>query len=223
MLKLYIADIATIPDPKEESEVMKSLSADRKIRISNMKSEKSRRQCLGAGLLLNKVLESYGKNYHDISFGEHGKPELDGFYFNLSHSEDMVICAVSDSPVGCDVEKLREAPKGIAERYFGKCEKQYLDACEAKDYDKAFFCLWTIRESYVKMTGEGLGIPRGSFEVVPGEEVRILRDGEVQNCHIYETTVNDYCISVCAGELGPVEIQIGKYKRTKLGFIYLQE
>lgn len=207
MLKLYIADIATIPDPKEESEVMKSLSADRQIRISNMKSEKSRRQCLGAGLLLNKVLESYGKNHHDISIGEHGKPELDGFCFNLSHSEDLVICAVSDSPVGCDVEKLREAPKRIAERYFGKCEKQYLDMCEGKDYDKAFFRLWTIRESYVKMTGEGLGIPRGSLEIIVDEEIQIFRNGKKEICHISEIMIRDYVISICSEESGPVEIK----------------
>ena len=191
MVKLYLTEISALADPLDKPELLEQVTEVRKQRILGMKNEKNRRQCFAAGLLLEKVLKEYGQDPKNIVIGKHGKPELEGIYFNLSHSDDMVICAVSDKPVGCDVERLRQAPKGIATRYFSEKEQVYLEQFGGEDYDKEFFRLWTVKESYVKMTGEGMGLYRG---------------GEEEKFCVSEMQIDGYLITVCAEDETPVEV-----------------
>lgn len=207
MVQLYVLDISRFPDPKEKPELLENLSVDRGLRIKNIKDSVKRRQCLGAGILLGKVLGIYEKDIEDVQIGEQGKPEVDGLCFNLSHSGNIVICAVSSKPIGCDIEKLKEASNRIAKRYWSTPEIQHLNAFEGEAYHREFFRLWTIRESYVKMTGEGLCIPKGSLEIIVDEEIQIFRNGKKEICHISEIMIRDYVISICSEESGPVEIK----------------
>ena len=49
---------------------------------------------------------------------EHGKPSIVGhpnIFFNLSHCKEAVICAVSDQPVGVDVEGIREYKESLVD------------------------------------------------------------------------------------------------------------
>ena len=55
---------------------------------------------------------------------------------------------LSDCEVGCDIEKNANAPLEVAEHYFYHSELAYIKA--AKNKDKAFFTLWTLKESYMK-------------------------------------------------------------------------
>lgn len=206
MVKVYLADISKIADPSEASELLGQLPVDRIKKISKMRQEKSRRQSLGAGLLLNRVLGYYGVEPTSVTVGAHGKPEVDGICFNLSHSGELVVCAVSENPIGCDVENLREAPKGVAERFFSESEKKYLEQFFGHAYDEAFFRLWTMKESYVKMTGEGMGLPEGTYELLVGEQAKVRRDGKIQDCHMSEVVAQDYIISICAESSAHVEI-----------------
>ena len=210
MTKLYVADIKHLPDPLSCTELLQQLSAERQQRIHHLKQEKSRKQCMGAGLLLQKVLALYHMEESLVRIGQDGKPMLKGLEFNLSHSGDLIICAVSEKPVGCDVEMIRKAPRSVARRYFSHGELQYLVQCKEDDYDKAFFTLWTMKESYVKMTGEGLRLPTSEYELVlEGARdglVRVIRNGEMQACYIREVSVSGYVISICAQDAGPVEM-----------------
>ena len=198
MVKLYVADITNLPEPLSCPELLQKLSPERQQKVHNSKHEKSRKQSMGAGLLLQKVLALYHMEMSSVVVGEHGKPMLEGFEFNLSHSGNLVICAVSDKPVGCDVEQLRKAPERVAERYFSESEKEYLNQFGGEDYDTEFFRLWTMKESYVKMTGEGMGLPLGAYEIVLGDCARVIRNGEVQECYLSEIEMDGYIISICA-------------------------
>ena len=202
-----MSDISDLEDPKENPKLMENISFYRKQKIEKCTREKGRRQSLGAGLLLEYVLGCYGKSTSEITFGENGKPEMEGIYFNLSHSHDIVICAVSDSPIGCDIEWIKDAPLRIAERYFGKNECEQLDTLPSDEKSDLFYRLWTIKESYLKMTGEGLQIPLGRIEVIPVGMIQIYRDGELENCFIKEYHLSGYKIAVCAKD-GTFEEQL---------------
>ena len=207
MIYVYVADITNLPDPEKQPEFLKKLPIERQEKIQKSRQEKSRKQSMGAGLLLQKVLALYHMDKVALSVGEHGKPMIDGLEFSLSHSGNMVICAVSDKPVGCDVEELRKAPKGVAKRYFSENEKEYLNQFNGEDYDTAFFRLWTMKESYVKMTGEGMGVPFEAYEIALEDSgARVIRDGETQECYISEVEVPGYNISICAKESAHLEI-----------------
>jgi len=197
MISLYLADVSALLDPLEQKKLMKSLPFERQIRIQRMRSLAHRKQSLGAGLLLQMVLQQHGLSQEQIQINPSGKPVCEGIEFNLSHSGSLVICAVGDTPVGCDVEQLREAPRTLASRFFCEGEKDYLNGCNSDIYDKEFYRLWTMKESYMKYTGEGMKLPLNAFEIVQGEQVRILRDGNFTDCKIHECEVAGYCISVC--------------------------
>ena len=207
MVKLYVADISNLPDPLSVPETLKSLPTERQQRIHKMQQEKSRKQSMGVGLLLQKVLALYHMQDSQVFIGEHGKPMIEGLEFSLAHSGNLVICAVSDEPVGCDVEEIRKAPKGVAERYFSESEQAYLSRFSAEEYDKEFFRLWTKKESYVKMTGEGLGLPFEEYEILLEDAgAKVIRNGEVQGCYLSFFEWQGYVISICAENSAKVEL-----------------
>ncbi len=201
MVYLYALNTACLPKEGEEQyfELLESLFPERREKVKRCRNVEKQRQSLGAGLLLQKVLQKHGIATQGISQNSYGKPEVLGLCFNLSHSKDFVICAVSSKDVGCDVEYVRQAPEKVGERYFGEREKAFLKK-EQSEYDEVFFRLWTIKESYMKMTGEGMRLPLSAFEVCFDNGVRIVRDQNIQPCFVHELDVQGYHIAVCAKE-----------------------
>ena len=106
-------------------------------------------------------------------YGENGKPYLheNCFHFSLSHSGKYAVLAVSNKPVGIDVERQKKNRLLVAKRCFHKNE--YADIMALPDEgsrNRRFLEYWTMKEAYVKRTGEGLRIPLRSFEIKRGKE-----------------------------------------------------
>ncbi len=200
MVQVYVADITNLPDITEQSEVFQQLPVWRQQKIRYLQQPQSRKQSVGAGLLLHKVLARYGISSQEVYLGEQGKPEVKGLHFNLSHSGDLVVCAVGDKLVGCDVELQREVPRSLAERFFCEREKEYLSRFIGEGYMQEFFRLWTAKESYVKMTGEGMSLAFDAFEIIPGDAMQILRNGQIQDCFVKEYQISEYQITICSEE-----------------------
>lgn len=57
-----------------------------------------------------------------------------------------------------------------------------------------------MKESYMKYTGEGTCLPLKAFEILMDDEVKVLRDGMVQDCYMKEYVVCGYRVTVCAEE-----------------------
>ena len=138
----------------------------RKEKINALRRRADKLLSLGAGILLQAALP--GAELSAMAFGENGKPYLPGetVHFNLSHAGEWVLCAVSNAPVGCDVELLRRWDMNVARRFFSAEETALLEAAQ-NDAARAdlFFRLWTLKESYIKAVGEGLRLPLDSFTV----------------------------------------------------------
>ncbi|MDR0982848.1 MAG: 4'-phosphopantetheinyl transferase superfamily protein [Culturomica sp.] len=138
-----------------------------------------RKETFVGRLLLAKAIADEGLVYNPdmILKNEHGKPYLsysDDFFFNISHSGDYIVCTVSDTEVGIDVQKLRKFSETIALRYFHPNEAKMLETLEDKsDY---FFTLWTAKEAYLKYLGSGLSGGLNSFEVVMFEGLYKIRE-----------------------------------------------
>lgn len=197
MVKTYVLDVSKLPDPKECPEVLFGLEEKRKEKIQRSRQEKDRKQSLGAGVLLKKCLEERGCSVSDIRYNEHEKPEVDGCFFNLSHSHDKVVCVTGDAPVGCDIEKKGRYREGIAERFFTDNEVGYLNQFERDRKRDEFLRLWTMKESYLKMTGEGLQLALDRIEFEFKEKVNVYRDRELCDCNIIEYEIDGYILTVC--------------------------
>jgi len=101
----------------------------------------------------------------DVAFryGSRGKPELEhtsrAVRFNLSHSEDLCVIAVHDDrEVGVDVERIRPLLDldAVRNRCFSVRERAAIVGGDAHGLE-AFFYFWTLKEAWLKGSGEGIG------------------------------------------------------------------
>ena len=107
----------------------------------------------------------------DIVFetGEHGKPMVHGAFFNISHSCDWTLVAISSHcEIGVDIQEMREETpiERIAARFF--TDTEHLAILEERDHRarrELFFRIWTRKEAYVKALGSGLFLERGEMDV----------------------------------------------------------
>ena len=197
MMEYYLLDASALSDPKENEAALSGIPDWRRAHILRYLRACDRKLSLGAWRLMESSLKRHGFSAENVVIGKNGKLECDGVYFNLSHSDDMVLCAVSDTPVGCDIEKVTDAPMEVAERYFSEKECRYIAAAKnTADADRRFFRLWTMKESYMKMTGEGMSLSPERIEI-DLDTLTVLRDGAVQECTMKNMSHGDYEISIC--------------------------
>lgn len=206
MVQVYVLNISRLPDPKEcinerQQEILQELPQEEIEKILQFSHVKGRKQCLGARVLQKYILGLHGLTFSDVTYGEYGKPEVKGIHFNLSHSHDYVVCVVSKRAVGCDIEKIQAVREGVAKRFFHENETAHLKKYSGEEKDVEFVRLWTMKESYLKMTGEGMHLPMNQFACVISEDgVRVLHNEQDVNCYIKEYEVPGYKLTVCAKE-----------------------
>lgn len=82
-------------------------------------------------------------------------PGLDDRWFSLSHSGGMALCALSDRPVGVDVELIRPRRSGLPAYVLSPDELARFDGGWAD-----FYRLWTLKESWCKREDTPLFPPR---------------------------------------------------------------
>ena len=124
------------------------------------RDKKEREHLAGINLCKDMIRKYFGDEDPKFMLNDFGKPFVDkeGIFFNISHSKGRVACAVSDTPVGIDIEKLTEKSdtdiKNFAKRYFVENEIALL---EKEEYSAlAFYKIWTKKEAYSKMLGSAL-------------------------------------------------------------------
>ncbi|MGE8513639.1 MAG: 4'-phosphopantetheinyl transferase family protein [Chryseobacterium culicis] len=126
--------------------------------------------------LLGKVLLQYGlKTYYNISDIEtdvltNKKPYLKGndLHFNISHSKDLVTCAIAEYALGIDVE-CNDQKISYQDFIFQMTDKELQEIQDSEDKMKHFFMYWTRKEAVIKAHGAGMMLPLDSFEIVNNE------------------------------------------------------
>jgi len=115
-----------------------------------------------------------------IGVEEKGRPFVAGpepLGMGLTHTRDYAACALSTAAVGLDLEELgrKGELRGVEEYAFSPPERASLAGLAGLDRERAFFAVWTLKESYLKRLG--LGIPdvgkAPSFALGPGETIAV--------------------------------------------------
>ncbi len=162
------------------------LNDEERSRAFRFVHERKQRQFIIARAALRDILGRYlGRGASEVAFDytEHGKPRLSGeqgksgLRFNLSHSRDLALCAVTlNRETGIDTEYIRpdRADESIARRFFARDEVKALLALDEADRAAAFYHCWTSKEAYVKALGDGLRRPLDTFCVSVNPELAAL-------------------------------------------------
>lgn len=159
MLKLYHCDISKMSDEDFLNAYIKS-DESRKAKADKLRQKPAKKLSIAAGeLVRNAIANEFNMANEDIRFrvGKNGKPYIEGIsvHFSISHSKNIAVCAISDRPVGIDIEFIRDVNLNVAKRQFAPDELKYV--FEKWDLSKKrFFEIWTRKEAYVKLIGRGI-------------------------------------------------------------------
>lgn len=194
MMKLYRININNLDDPLGNEEFLNQVNEIRREKIMRYHMPDDRKRSLAAGIIIKHILNENGLSENSLSCSENGKPLADGLFFNVSHSGNYVVGVVSDCEVGCDIEKVSNAPMKVAQHYFSPGESEYINS--EPDKDRAFFTIWTLKESYMKMTGQGLSLALDSFEILKTVNGFALGKTPERQCFFRTLEFDGYIFSV---------------------------
>ncbi|MDA2302196.1 4'-phosphopantetheinyl transferase superfamily protein [Bacillus cereus] len=107
-------------------------------------------------------------NHILFEYNKYGKPALskkNNYFFNISHSTDIVVCITNYKVVGIDIEEVKPIDINSFRRIFSTEEFAYILKKETNM--QGFYEIWTGKESFLKMLGKGLTVSLLSFSIKP--------------------------------------------------------
>lgn len=175
--------------------ILSQLSVERRALAESYAFFSDRVMSAVAGLGMERLAASLGTRMVKL---DNGKPifQRDDMHLNVSHSGGFVALAWSDRPVGVDIQESRPL-ESVAHLILGLAEDvPYTD-------NDALLTIWTAKESYVKLTGEGMSKDFRSFNVYrDGELVSDVRGISYRRSRYHGNL--EMC--VCGDESCPMEI-----------------
>lgn len=169
-MKWYLYDIRDFSDV-EYNKWYGLMDRQKKQRVDRFRFSEDKKRTVAGEMLARQAISQWcNVSEESIVFGigDHGKPFAFGLSveFNISHSGNMVACAIADAPIGIDIEQIRPIRLSTAKRIFTPEELVSLfgHAPVPNDFEKTpdaamllrFFELWTAKEAYGKCVGTGL-------------------------------------------------------------------
>ncbi len=203
-VRIYAADVNPLRDEALFSAAYEKVTEERRKKTDRIHAEGGKRLSLGVELLLLHGLSELGAGDVRFRYGENGKPYLDGaeeLYFNLSHSGETAVCAIAPCEVGCDVERIRTRELAVARRFFTPEEYEAVVSAGDDEARRKMFCrFWTLKESFLKVTGRGLQLGLDSFRIIPEKgKISVIQSVDQRTYYFREyETAEGYCCAVCA-------------------------
>ena len=162
MIKIAICNVKEL----ELEKAIPQVSSKRKNKIRKYHFINDKKLSCGAELLLNELLfeeniirPEYLEDYYHKPYIKNHDIE-----FNLSHSKEMVACAISDKTVGIDIEYVdKDIDLNIAKHYF--YDKEYEDIIQSDNKADEFFKYWVLKESFMKYTSLGFNLELNEFNI----------------------------------------------------------
>lgn len=199
-MMLYVFDEIDALDNDFPRRCTPYLSVQRREKVFSYRFPLDRKLSAAAYMLLRLALANhYGIDESVVfSYRQNGKPFLRDYphiHFNLSHCLSAVACVVSSNEVGVDVQEIAPVSDDLAKRVLTK--REYAVFRTAGNPFRQFCEYWTIKESWLKKTGMGIGT---DLTDLSAEELR----GET-----LLTSGKDYCCCVAgiSAQLTRVDIR----------------
>lgn len=174
-----------------DNQLLTLVSDDKKELLKNKTMMDSKLSIYSDLFVRYLICNKYHLQNSELRFtkNKHGKPYLlnnKNVFYNISHTNNAFVVALSKEKIGVDIEKIRNIDLKIANRFFTELEQKYILSSDYKT--KAFFELWTKKEAFLKYKGYGLSKPLYSFCTFDNS-IRPMINGLM---------FKDYYISLCA-------------------------
>ena len=136
--------------------------------VTGKRSPKACRHSLAAALLLLfAARNSFGLTPEQAivertATGKPFFPGAPGCCFNLSHAAGAAVCITAPFPVGIDIESRRNVDASTMRRVC--TQRELADIHSSPSPMLRFLQFWTLKESYVKATGDGMGFSLKNIE-----------------------------------------------------------
>jgi len=206
MLEIYMTPLQPNMNTIHVENLLSLLPEQRQTRIRRFAHQEDAHRSLVAEVLSRWLIcERLKIRNQDLQIvqNRYGKPmvqDLSNLYFNNSHSGQWVVSAISDAPIGIDIEKISDIDLRIAEHFFSEQELLDINSLQTEARVSYFFELWTLKESYIKADGRGLSLPLSSFTIRKQEgHIGLYTDNCLKSCFFKEYSPDRlYKMAVCA-------------------------
>lgn len=128
---------------------------------------------LGLKLLARGLEELYHLSYtpdqlsEALSKNEYGKPYLSAhpdIFFNISHTDNFVVCGFAERKIGIDAEIIGTYPAVVFRKVFTADEVALIENAPDENRQQEMFArLWTLKESRIKEAGMGFSMSPVDF------------------------------------------------------------
>ncbi|SFA53265.1 4'-phosphopantetheinyl transferase [Pedobacter suwonensis] len=196
-----------------------NFSDDFQYKVSKFRKWEDAQLSLLGRLLLLEGLKKFSRNAKDVDLlnNKHGKPYLKNMAldFNISHSGDLVVCALStNGNIGVDVELMQDIDIEDFRSQMTISEWNRINSAHNKQSE--FFSYWTEKEAALKACGEGLtGVDLKSFEIIENKAMikndeYLLQEVNIsQNykCHVAVKSISGLEVNIKI-DLVPLKVSI---------------
>lgn len=193
-----------IEEQAEELYNQLQLNDHEKAFVEKISNGKRHLHWLGTRVLLRQMLNT--REYIDCQVDEHGKPYLVTlpYHISLSHSFDYAAVMISKkSPVGIDIEQVKEKVERIASRFLSPEELEFINADQRIAH---LYACWCAKEAIYKCYGQKEvsfmdDIALAPFDYAdPGQLNAILSKGDINKKYaVGYLQYEDYMIGYVKG------------------------
>ncbi|WP_019394586.1 4'-phosphopantetheinyl transferase family protein [Priestia filamentosa] len=210
---------------------LKSLPKYERDKISAYHNWEDRQRSLLAQLYIRKYFTKL-LNTTDflIERTEKGRPYLSSSQlfngdFNFSHSSDKILCGISThGKIGVDIEKAHLIDLSITKYCFTQEEILYYKDLRFEERLSFFFKIWTLKEAFVKTTGEGMSVHFFDFGFDMDSwgkgKITLRNQSKISSSTFHFKSLkfhNDFFIGVCSNEIENLNhIELQKIDRFKV-------
>jgi 4'-phosphopantetheinyl transferase len=156
-ITIYHSQTESLIKQKSLPQLLERLPTSLQLKALRYRSDSSRYNYIIGRLLLKRGLDFFGldSDLEKIEFQKNGKPVLQGIHFNISHSDNLIVCAFSkEGPIGVDVEKI--CPRDFEDFTSMFSAQEWTAIRGANDPIQTFYWFWTRKESIIKALGRTL-------------------------------------------------------------------
>ena len=159
-----IFDDMTQCSEQEVTRLLPLVSAQRREQALRYKHTFGQYCCLQSYKMLCELLAEWGRAHHTpytlhstptFLYNDYGAPYIEGGpYFSISHCKRGIAVAVSENPIGIDIEAIRTFSPDLMRKTMNEDEQLRITSSAIPEVE--FIRFWTQKEALLKLQGTGI-------------------------------------------------------------------